>query len=102
MRTGIGNSLQEIRLNEEYSHLYYSEFEDNSPQKESDPIIKRKTIFTSDYIKRLHGESSGQIGVIPPNCRYIEELTKGHIIVIRYFDVCYLLIISIDILLLNS
>ncbi len=83
MEKGVGNSLSEIRLNEIYSHLYYSDFEDNNPEKKSEAIIKRKTIFTEDYIKRLHGGSSNQVGVIPPNCRYIEELTKGYIVVIE-------------------
>ncbi len=80
--SGIGHYMPEIRVNEKYSHLVYSEFEDNDREKDSEPIIKRKTVFTTDYLKRI---SSGNLegNIMPPNCRYIEKLSRGSIVVIE-------------------
>lgn len=73
---------QEIRLNKNYSHLYSSDFKDDDASGDATPMIKRKTLFTEDYIKRFNiGNFDG--GVIPPNCRYIENLDKGSIVVIE-------------------
>lgn len=81
--SSVKHLVPEIRLNEEYSHLYYSEFEDKNKKKDSSPIIKRKTVFTTDYLKQVMQENNLEGGIIPPNCRYIERLSRGSIVVIE-------------------
>ena len=74
--------VEEIRFNEKYAHLFYSEYIPEQYDADSLPTIKKKTLFTKDYIERLTGE--GVVGgVLPPNCRYIEEMDKGFIVVIE-------------------
>ncbi len=74
--------VKEIRFNQEYAHLLYSEYKNNKYKSESIPTIKKKTLRINDYVKRL---SSGGItdGVIPANCRYIEQMEGGHLVVIE-------------------
>ena len=79
----IGQLIEEIIINRDYSHLHYSQYEDNDPKKKSEPIIKRKTILTSDYIKRLTCNIDSTTSILPPNCRYIEPLKRGHIVIIE-------------------
>lgn len=79
---GFSMLMPEIRVNEKYSHLYYSDFEDKDREKESSPVIKRKTVFTTDYLKRLQGDDINE-GIIPPNCRYMEKLNRGSLVVIE-------------------
>lgn len=74
--------VEEIRFNEKYAHLFLSEYIPEKYEADSLPTIKKKTLFTQDYVKRL---TAGGIegGIIPPNVRYIEELEKGHLVVVE-------------------
>ena len=74
--------IQEIRLNRDYASLLYSEYSPDELKKESIPIIKRKTVLASDYLQRLTS-SSLKNTITPPNCRYIEELDSGYIVIIE-------------------
>jgi len=74
--------VEEIRFNEKYAHLLYSEYIPEKYEADSLPTIKKKTLLTGDYIKRITGGGI-EGGVIPANCRYIEELEKGHLVVIE-------------------
>jgi len=74
--------IEEIRFNEKYAHLFFSEYIPEKYDADSIPTIKRKTLLTGDYVKRLtSSDSTG--GIIPANCRYVEELEKGTLVVIE-------------------
>ena len=78
----MGHYIPEIRVNEHYSHLVYSEFEGEDRKKDSTPIIKRKTIFTKEYLNRISSDNLDRM-IIPPNCRYMEKLDRGTMVVIE-------------------
>lgn len=73
--------LEEIRFNERYANLFQSVYDISDTSEPSVPKIKKKTIFTEDYLRRLH--TTTQLSIIPPNCRYIEEMQKGYLVVIE-------------------
>lgn len=76
--------IQEIRINPKYTQYFLSEFPGTgkgSLQDESKPVIVKRTLFTSDYMKKLSGRA--EYGILPPNCRYIETTDRGHIVVIE-------------------
>ena len=86
--------IQEIRINELYSHLYNSEFDKNKndagksyeeslDRVETIPKNKIKTLFTDNLINRYKNLLISDHGMIPPNCRYIESVKHGHIFVIE-------------------
>lgn len=71
--------LQEIRINNKYANIVYSDYE-KSKRGESIPKIRKKTMFTEDYASRFFPNSTE---IIPPNCRYIEKVHKGNIVIIE-------------------
>lgn len=73
--------IEEIRFNEKYAHLFKSEYSPGKYSADSVPSIKKKTLFTQDYLKRL--TQSPHTGVYPPNCRFIEELQNGYLVIIE-------------------
>jgi hypothetical protein len=75
--------VQEIRFNEQYAHLFYSEYIPEKYEADSLPTIKKKTLFTQDYLKRIVSDGLVEGGMLPPNCRYIEELENGHMVVVE-------------------
>jgi len=75
--------VQEIRFNEKYAHLFYSEYIPEKYEADSLPTIKKKTLFTQDYINRIIADGGVVAGILPPNCRYIEELENGYIVVVE-------------------
>ena len=77
----IVDLMPEFRINEVYSKLYYSNYENQDVSKESTPIIKKKTIFTENFIKKISDKSD--VGLMPPNCRYIEQVSNGTIVIIE-------------------
>ena len=74
--------VQEIRLNKQYASLFYSNYPPETLKGYSTPIIKKKTILSNEYIKKLTS-SSIEGNITPPNCRYIEELDSGYIVIIE-------------------
>lgn len=71
--------LQEIRINPKYANILYSDYE-KSKKGESTPKIRKKTMFTDDYASRFFPNTNN---IIPPNCRYIEKVHKGNIVIIE-------------------
>ena len=78
----IKHLTKEIRMNEQYAHVYYSDYDLKPLKEESTPVIKSKTILTNDYIKRIY-EGCIEGNMIPPNCRYIEKLNRGTLVMIE-------------------
>jgi len=73
----------EIRINRKYTHLYTSEYE-KSMKGKSTPKINKKVLLTPDYLRRMSiGFGNAESAVIPPNCRYIEKVNKGHVVLIE-------------------
>ena len=78
--------LDEIRINQRYAHFYSSEFSslDRRQTGKSVPKINRKSILTNDLLQKLkRGTDSIMSSLLPPNCRYIEKVNDGHILVIE-------------------
>jgi hypothetical protein len=71
--------IQEIRINQKYANILYSDY-DKSKKGDSIPKIRKKTIFTEDYASRFFPDTAT---IIPPNCRYIEKVNKGTLVVIE-------------------
>lgn len=82
MQNVIDSYYQEIRVNQEYTSLVYSDFEKSNLRKPSVPIIKVKTLNTNDYLKRINNKNSME-GLYPPNCRYVETSSNGTLVVIE-------------------
>ena len=75
--------IDEIRINNNYAHHYTSEYK-ATIKGESSPKISKSVLLTSDYLRRMITGFEGSVpGVIPPNCRYIEKLNQGHIVVVE-------------------
>ena len=73
----------EIRINNKYAHLYHSEYQATS-EGESVPKINKKSLLTQDYLKRITNDFAVEgVSVLPPNCRYIEKVQQGHVVVIE-------------------
>lgn len=77
-----GELLNEIRINESYAHLYRSEYK-TTIKGASTPIINKKILATPDYLKRMTSKLQSNNTIIPPNCRYIERVNKGNVVVIE-------------------
>jgi len=71
--------LQEIRINSKYANILYSDY-GTSKKGKSTPKIRKKTMFTEDYASRFFPTSTT---IIPPNCRYIEKVHQGNIVIIE-------------------
>lgn len=78
-----GPLLQEIRINTDYSHLGYSEYESDHSKKKSKPVIKNKSVLTNDYMQRLTRDLNEESIILPPNCRYVERTNRGTILIIE-------------------
>jgi len=76
---------REIQLNDDYAKLVYAKFENSDKiglKSKSTPVIKMKTMNTVDYMRKLTGKESIN-GIFPPNCRHVEPVNGGHLIVIE-------------------
>jgi hypothetical protein len=85
----MSNELGEIRLNKYYATQSIAEYE-GEPNKESTPIINRRTIRTPELISKLkkspslNSEANYKVNhLFPPNCRYYEEHEGGMFVVIE-------------------
>jgi len=72
----------EIRINPYYTQLVQSEFPTGSAKDDSIAKIRKHVIPTDKYLEKI-SKGFGSIGVLPPNCRYIEPLDNGHLVVIE-------------------
>ena len=75
------NLIEEIRINPKYTQYYMSDFPNQDRKEDAKPVIVKRTLFTSEYMKKLTGKI--QQGILPPNCRYIEETNRGHLVIIE-------------------
>lgn len=79
----------EIRINARYAHRYSSDYDydgsvEDELQGESTPIIKRQSTRTTDYLRKMMDRTAGvSCLVLPPNCRYMEKVNNGTIVVIE-------------------
>ena len=79
----MSEMTDEIRINPSYTQLVTSEFPSGS-LKEDDavPRIRKHVTTTNNYLKKM-ASGFGTGGVLPPNCRYMESLQNGHLVVIE-------------------
>ena len=73
--------IEEIRINDEFAQILLSEYPETKKEG-SEPIIRRKQIFTRDYLEYLKSNQTGN-KLLPPNCRYFEPVNTGAIAVIE-------------------
>lgn len=75
--------IEEIRINQHYAQHLQSELPTGDPQEDATPKIRKSVSYTQDYLKKLAMGLDYFQGVLPPNCRYIEKLTNGTLVVIE-------------------
>jgi len=73
--------LNEIRINSDYTQFVTSEYE-KTLKDDSTPKIRHHVTRTPDYLNKI-SSSFLQNGILPPNCRYLEKLNNGHLVVIE-------------------
>ncbi|MFW9871823.1 MAG: hypothetical protein ACFFG0_01890 [Candidatus Thorarchaeota archaeon] len=78
-----GPFLQEIRINPDYTHLGFSEYEKMDTKSNSKTIIKNNSLLTKDYTDKLSKNLSSDVTIFPPNCRYLEHTDKGTLVLIE-------------------
>lgn len=72
------NEITEIKINKDYAYLGKSEIiSRESRDIKTKKIINNKTILTSDYVNRISSKVNGELSILPPNCRYFEEISSG-------------------------
>jgi len=79
----------EIRINARYAHRYSSDYDydesvEDELQADSTPIVKKHSILTRDYLQKMMQKTAGMTSLIlPPNCRYLEKVNDGTIVVVE-------------------
>ncbi len=73
--------LDEIRINSNYVQHVTSEFAQTSKDIAT-PKIRHHVTRTDGYLQKITSGITQQ-GILPPNCRYLEKLQNGHIVVIE-------------------
>lgn len=80
---------REIRINSNYAMSLISDYPRkslSSSELDTDvsiPSIERRSLTTSDYFQKLTKSFLVTPNVLPPNCRYIEKLNRGYLVVIE-------------------
>ena len=77
---------EEIRMTPEYTSLVRSVLERKPGEAVADskPRIRKNTQSTTEYLKKMALSSNNNAGVLPPNCRFVEQLNNGgHLVVIE-------------------
>ena len=74
---------EEIRINNSYANIFG--VESKNELKDTTPVTKRKTITSTEFMKRLKNyvDPLGSSHIMPPNCRYIEKLSRGVLLLLR-------------------
>ena len=74
---------EEIRINNSYANIFG--VESKNELKDTTPVTKRKTITSTEFMKRLkdYVDPLGSSHIMPPNCRYIEKLSRGCVVIIE-------------------
>ena len=73
--------VDEIRINSNYTQFLQSEY-DKTEKDDSIPKIRKHVTPTNTYLTKM-SSGFGSAGILPPNCRYIESLQNGHLVVIE-------------------
>jgi len=63
--------LTEVRINEKDTSLYEVIIDDGS--KESEPITRKRIIKTHSYMRNILDKSNNSCGILPKNCKYIQN-----------------------------
>ena len=74
--------LDEIRINPRHTQHVRSVFEEGT-DNESIPKVRKSVTTTNQYLRKLVQGMDFFQGVLPSNCRYIEKLTRGTLVVIE-------------------
>jgi hypothetical protein len=74
--------VNEIRINSKYTQLTESLYPETLKDK-SIPTIRKQFTNTDDYLKKVSGMFNKTTDLLPPNCRYIEKLSRGHLVVVE-------------------
>lgn len=72
--------IDEIRINSHYTQHVTSETK--SAKEKGTPKIRHHVTRTDGYLRKM-SSGFGQQGILPPNCRYIEPLQNGNLVVIE-------------------
>jgi hypothetical protein len=73
----------EIRINPAYVQHVQSEFPGGDYKEDSTPYIRKSVLRTQDYLKKITQKLDVHQGIIPPNCRFIEKMSRGTLVVIE-------------------
>jgi len=82
-------NISEIRINDQYVNLYTSEYKSDDiiykdiKKNKSIPIIKHRTMQTDMFIMKYKNQLNLNYTMLPPNCRYIEHVKDGSIVIIE-------------------
>ena len=77
------NLIEEIRINPQYAQHLQSEFPHGDTKDDAVPRIRKSLTPTSEYLKKMALGLDYFQGILPPNCRFIEKLTNGTLVVIE-------------------
>jgi hypothetical protein len=77
------NFINEIIMNDKYSQLGLSETITDKDLDETKPVVNKKKLLTSDFVKRLSNHYNESPSILPPNCRYFEQTNKGPFLIIE-------------------
>ena len=97
--------VDEIRINSQYAQLVQAEYDQNNLKDgDSIPVIRKSVTPTNEYLKKMTSGFDHNQGMLPPNCRYIEKVTNGTLVVIeeppayRTIQVAYSMAHEVDVL----
>ena len=79
----LNNLSNEIRINDSYSQLGLASGDHSDKKVETTLITNKKKILTPDFMNRLTYQVDGTLSMLPPNCRYFEETSRGPLVVIE-------------------
>jgi len=80
---------KEIRINSDFAFSLISNYPVKTISgKELDtekatPTIEKRSLTTSDYFSKLSKTLLATSSILPQNCRYMEKLNRGHLVVIE-------------------
>lgn len=76
-------TVEEIRINPRYTQHVKTQFQDGKLSEAGIPIIRTSVSSTDAYLKKITSGMDTNQTILPPNCRYIEKLTNGTLVVIE-------------------
>ena len=79
------STWEEIRINPEYTQILKSYFPEGA-RENAVPEIRKKLLFTNDYLRKIifkKNEDVIQTQMLPSNCRYLEKVKDGYLVIIE-------------------